>query len=265
MSPTGVQELSSPETTDQPKPPKRFLIGKRRSLLEPLGRCPKAQTLLGYVPDESAYIIAELPCQNWSCRQCAEVKVRRLAALTRDAKPTRMMTLTVDPAQWDSPRAAFDGTRRAVSELIKKLRSRFGEVEYLRVTELTKHGWPHYHLLLRSGFIPHAVVKKLWADLTGAYIVDLRQVKEHFRAYTYLVKYLSKLHKIEWTARHVSYSKGFFPDQGEKKSTGLAIESRSILQMHPITFLLQHHKGDELEEYTPSTFLIRENQPYDDF
>lgn len=263
-----VQELQQPELSksqQNPPAPRSYLVAGRRSLLEPLNKCPKSQTLLGFSPDEMSYVIAELPCQNWSCRPCAERKIRRLAALTRDAKPTRMLTLTVDPGRWKSPRDAFDGTRRQVNELLKKLRTKFGEIEYLRVTELTKKGFPHYHLLLRSGFIPHAVVKKLWNELTGATIVDLRQVKESFRAYHYLVKYLSKLHKIEWTERHVSYSRGFFPPEPERKNQPLPIESKSILSMHPITYLLQNHKGDTIEPFTPSTWIIREARKHDDF
>lgn len=256
----------SPQKSHQPPRRKtRYLIDGRRSLLEPLGRCPKAQTLLGYLPDENSYLIGELPCQNWSCRPCAEVKIRRLAALTRDAKPNRMLTLTVNPAHWKDPRDAFDGTRRQVSELVKKLRTKYGELEYLRVTELTKTGWPHYHLLIRSPFIPHTVVKTLWAEMTGAYIVDLRQVKQSFKAYQYLVKYLSKLHRIEWTARHVSYSKGFFPKDNDRKNEPLPIENRSILQMHPITYLTSFHKGDALEPYTASTFRILERPNHDGF
>lgn len=256
----------NPQTDpNAPKKPRRFLVNGRRSLLEPLGRCPKAQTLLGYLPDDDAYVIAELPCQNWGCRPCAEAKIRRLAALTRDARPTRMLTLTVNPAMWESPRAAFDGTRRQVSELIKKLRTKFGEVEYLRVTELTKNGWPHYHLLLRSAFIPHTVVKTIWAELTGAYIVDLKQVKQCFRAYTYLVKYLSKLHRIEWTARHVSYSKGFFPPEPDRGNSPLPVERRSVHPMHPITYLNQYHKGDSIEPFTSSTWKIIERFRHDDF
>jgi len=265
MSPTCLQAESPPAETATASKPRRFLVCGRRSLLEPLGRCPKAQTLLGYLPDEQRYVISELPCQNWACRACAEVKIRRLAAMTRDAKPTRMLTLTVNPARWTDPRAAFDGTRRAVSELIKKLRVKFGSVEYLRVTELTKQGWPHYHLLLRSGFIPHAVVKQLWSDLTGAYIVDLKQVRQTFRAYTYLVKYLSKLHRIEWTARHVSYSKGFFQEKKKPNPDPLPIESKSILPMHPITYLTTYHSGDMIEPYAGSVFRILETRRHDDF
>lgn len=265
MPPAGLQEKSHPQNPTPARSPKSYLISARRSLLGPLGRCPKSQTLLGYCPDESAYVIAELPCQNWSCRTCAERKIRRLAVMTRAAKPSRMFTLTVNPAHWENPRQAFDGTRRQVSELIKKLRARFGELEYLRVTELTKQGWPHYHLLVRSGYIPHAAVKKLWEEMTGAYIVDVRQVKQCFRAYTYLVKYLSKLHKIEWTARHVSYSKGFFPKVDKPESPTASVENRSILQMHPITYLLQNHKGDTLEDYLGRTYLIRESFTNDDF
>lgn len=265
MSSATLQPPLDQNTPDSRPARTRYLISGRKSLLEPLGRCPKSQTFLAYLPDEDQYIISELPCQNWSCRPCAEVKIRRLAALTRDAKPNRMLTLTVNPRRWDSPRDAFDGTRRKVPELLKKLRTKFGPIEYLRVTELTHKGWPHYHLLLRSDFLPHEVVKTLWHDLTGAYIVDLRQVHQTFRAYTYLVKYLAKLHKIEWTARHVSYSKGFFPPEPKTDKPDLGFVSPSILPMHPITYLKMHHAGDQLEALTHSTYRILERRHTDDF
>lgn len=242
-----------------------YLIQKRRSLQPHFNRCPKAQTLLGYLPDRDSYVIGELPCQNWSCRPCAERKIRRLAAKTRDAKPTRMLTLTVNPAKWQTPREAFDGTRRQVPELLRRLRARFGEIEYLRVTELTRQGWPHYHLLLRSDYIPHAVVKKAWNELTGAYIVDLRQVDKTFRAYTYLVKYLSKLHKIEWTERHVSYSKNFFPPESPPPASDVAMERPSILPFHPITYLMQHHQGDFIQPLTNTLYLIVDWHRDDEF
>jgi len=260
-----TQPQTGQNTLPPAKPPRRFLVNGKKSLLQPLGRCPKSQTLLGTDVDDLCYVIAELPCRNWACRPCAETKIRRLAALTRDAKPSRMLTLTVNPSCWESPRAAFDGTRRQVPELLRRLRKQFGEIEYLRVTELTANGWPHYHLLLRSDFIPHAVVKSLWKELTGAWIVDLRQVNDTFRAYTYLVKYLSKLHKIEWTARHVSYSKNFFLPEPDRKNEPLPLERVFTINMHPITYLLSHHKNDSIEAFTPSSWKIIEASNHDDF
>jgi len=184
------------------------------------------------------------------------MKCRRLAARTRDAQPNRMLTLTVDPKLWKNPREAFDGTRRHVPTLFKTLRERFGPVEYLRVTELTKDGWPHYHFLIRSDYLPQPVIRNEWQRLTGAVIVDIRPVDKRWSAYTYLLKYLCKLSNLGWTERHVSTSHGFFPP--EPKSTGgkLCIERTENLAMHPATYLRGHAVGSFVAKLTPSIFAI---------
>ncbi len=243
-----------------------FLIQSRDSLSRLFQGCDHAQTMTAYSEELLADVIIPLPCGQWSCRYCAEKKIRKLAVKTRQAKPSRMLTLTVDPKLWTDPRAAFDGTRRMVSELIKRLRTRFGEVEYLRVTELTKQGWPHYHLLLRSTYIPQPVVKDMWAELTGAKIVDLRKVKKTWQAYTYLVKYLSKLHQIEWTERHVSYSKGFFPPDEKDERPGLGLTACAIHKQHPVTYCLEWENHNTLIPISPTVFqIIRLIAPDEDF
>ncbi len=176
--------------------------------------CPHSQTMVAYDLDRQDDMIYALPCNQWSCRHCAVRKTRALAYRTEQAQPNRLVTLTVDPALFESPRHAFDATRRQLPEWVRVIRVRFGEFEYLRVTEVTKKGWPHYHMLARSAYIPHSVARDIWRDLTGAKIIDLRQVKKTFGCYRYLLKYLTKMHHIEWTGRHVSYSKGFFQDNG---------------------------------------------------
>jgi hypothetical protein len=167
-----------------------------------------------------------------------------------------MLTLTVDPKLWKNPREAFDGTRRQVSVLLSSLRKRFGPIEYLRVTEVTVAGWPHYHMLLRSGFLPHAVIKSQWQQLTGASIVDVRQVLPKWNAYTYLLKYLCKLHNLGWTERHVSTSRDFFPPEPESKSPKLPIQRSEKIAMHPSTYLRVHAVGSFVAKLTPSIFAL---------
>lgn len=227
-----------------------------------LNTCPHAQTLTALCPGLVGHVLAILPCKQWSCPYCSRRKIAQLSAKTRDAKPNRLLTLTIDPKLHADPRAAFDATRTKVPELIRLLRKRFGEVEYLRVTELTRRGFPHYHLLLRSAFLPHAVVKAEWHRLTGALVVDLRQVKESFAAYTYLLKYLSKLHKIEWTERHVSYSKKFFPETDPPPPSPYELLECQVVASHPATVLHESFAGCTITRLTSS--LLHPETPQED-
>jgi len=172
------------------------------------------------------------------------------------AAPNRLMTLTVDPALYNAPRDAFEVTSPLVSELIRTLRKRFGEVEYLRVTEVTRAGWPHYHLLIRSKYLPQPVVQAEWNRLTGAKIVDLRKAQQCFKAYYYLAKYLSKMHKLDWTERHVSFSKSFFLRDTKptwKKEAWIDTQRDDV---HPVDYLLAWYQGQELPHPAPMHWIL---------
>lgn len=255
-------DSTTPATVDKTLPPP-LLIQDRAELSTYITGCQHAQTLIAYSPEHSGYLLIPLTCKQWSCRACANDKIRQLSWKTREARPNRMLTLTVDPNLWEGRREAFDGTRRHIPTLISFLRKKFGEVEYLRVTELTKNGWPHYHMLIRSGFLPHKVIKNRWEELTGARIVDIRPVKQSWSAYTYLVKYLSKLHRIEWTERHVAYSRGFFPPESEDKPTGFSLERPGVHPCHPVSYCLEYEKGSTLQPVSKRAFKIipRDFQP----
>ena len=219
-----------------------------------LATCPNAQTLLGDDPNYDVHYLIPLLCKQWSCRFCAAMKCRRLAARTRDAAPNRMLTLTLDPRFWTTPRQAFDATRRKIPPFFKELRERFGLIEYLRVTELTKNGWPHYHFLIRSDYLPHPVLKAAWNKLTGARIVHIKPVDKRWSAYTYLLKYLSKMSNLEWTERHVSTSRDFFPPEPASTAPKLPIERSSKYSMHPQTYLASHAVGSFVARLSPSIF-----------
>jgi hypothetical protein len=208
------------------------------------------------MPDDPDKHLIGITCKTWSCSFCSRMKIRRLAALTKLAGPNRLLTLTVNPKLYSSPRQAFEATASFVPELMKVLRKRFGEVEYLRVTEVTKNGFPHYHLLLRSAFIPQPVVKKEWEKLTRATIVDLRQVKESFGAYSYLVKYLTKMHKLEWTERHVSYSRSFFQKESMKPLPPAGYVNMTRDPLHPYAYLARWYEGLPVQQIGPHHWLL---------
>lgn len=238
-----------------------FLIANL-SLDDPIfDRCNYAQTLTGFSKRHDRWVVILLPCNQWSCRQCANLKVKRIAYRVNVAKPNRLLTLTIDPDKYQSPREAFDDTSSKVSVLIRQLRPRFGDIEYLRVTELTNRGWPHYHLLVRSGYLPHPVVRDRWESLTGATIVDLRQVHNRFRTYVYLVKYLSKMHNLEWTKRHMSYSRKFFRDKDENTGQADELYERQVNNIHPYHFLEGRNFDQTIEVLAPGVFALTGESP----
>ena len=234
--------------------PKQLII--QPETLRNSGTCPRATTSTCISPDFAHPLLFASTCKTWSCPTCARAKVRRLAWLTNLAKPNRLLTLTVDPSRYADPRSAFVQTAAFVPELIRSLRKRFGAIEYLRVTEVCKSGFPHYHMLVRSDFLPHAVVKSEWNKYTGAQIVDLRQVQDSFSAYWYLVKYLTKLHRKEWTERHVSYSKNFFPCPTRAPQSNSTFDQFERFSVHPFCFLANWYQDCVVEQLSDTAWHL---------
>lgn len=268
--PTPTEEPDA-TTTAQPTTPRNatpaypqtYLIENTDDYHNRFNGCPNAQTYSAFNDDLIGEHVLALSCRRWSCRYCAERRIRQLAVRTREAKPNRLLTLTIDPRLHSSPRDAFDATRRTLPILFAELRRLYGEVEYLRVTELTQNGWPHYHALLRSDYIPHRVVQEIWNRLTGATIVDIRQVKRTFSAYTYLVKYLAKLHKIEWTERHLSYSRKFFPPNPDPHPERFRWLGGRVYRTSPQHYMLQAAEHYEVVQLSDSHWLIPNVEPPD--
>jgi hypothetical protein len=154
--------------------------------------CPTATTALATSPIFESPILLVLPCKRWGCEVCRSQKIRALAFNIHAAAPNRLLTLTVDTDIDPNPEVAWLNTRDKPSELFRALRARKLSIEYLKVTEVTKKGYPHYHCLLRSDYLPQPVIKALWTRLTRSSIVDIRIVTNQFNAFSYLVKYPAK-------------------------------------------------------------------------
>lgn len=183
-----------------------------------------------------------------------------MAFLTNAAKPNRWIRLGVQPSIYESPKHCWQITSPKVPELFRKLKKSYGPIEYLRVCELhegtTRYselkpeyratGFPHYHCLLRCGFIRQKDLSDVWAELTSAPVVYIAKIDQTFSSFRYLTKYLTKLHRIEWTDRHVSYSKNFFPEEAKEK---LAYPSRDVLyreEVHPWKFVADRYGWEQV-------------------
>jgi hypothetical protein len=233
-------------STPEQQPPSLIRLTPTPQAWQNYTSCPWAISLLTRDHETENYVLCTIACKRWGCIYCARRKIRRMAFLTNGAKPNRMLTLTLNPDKWESPRQGWEATADAVPELIRQIRTTRGECEYLRVTELHKSGWPHYHLLLRSGFIPQKEVVAAWNALTGAKIVDIRKISDSFSSFRYLVKYLSKLHRLEWTDRHVSYSRNFYRPEDLEKIRYPERDVVEKIEQHPWKWLSDRYLWDEI-------------------
>lgn len=136
------------------------------------------------------------------------------------------------------------------------IRREYGEFEYLRVLELTKKGWPHFHFVARSGYIPQPWLSDRWDTLTGAPIVDVRKIEKTREAYWYVMKYLGKQHYCTFTERRVTMSKGFAPKRPEKRSAELDLQGIQHECYHPRDFLRYQFPGTEWTQLGPLLFAL---------
>lgn len=200
-------------------------------------------------------VVIQVTCRRWGCVWCGPLKVKRLAAQNMQAKPNRLITLTVNPALYTDPVDAWRRTSSAVSRLADRLRRRLGEFEYCRVTESTKAGWPHYHLVTRCPFVPHQVIKVHWQQLTGATIVDVRKVRDTLDVARYVMKYLAKQTVIPWTNRRVSMTKGYVPAAFKDAAPRPRVLSYlKRYHLSPPSYALQSLVGWTLERLTTNVW-----------
>ena len=255
-----------PTITDNPPPPIAHKYPRSIQLSDytpgAVNTCPFASTTLMENLLTGKFLLAGQTCKRWNCPPCAREKIRDLATWTKLAAPNKLLTLTVDPALHDNPELAWLSTSPKVPELIRALRKRFGPVEYLRVVEVTQKNWPHYHMMVRSDFLPQPVIKKLWDQLTGAKIVDIRVVNQFFNSFQYLVKYLTKLHRLEWTDRHVTYSRKFFPCSITRTTDPTEWKVLQHVSEKPLTYLEENYYGRPLVQTGPLSFELPDCPKY---
>lgn len=232
-----------------------WVVGSLDDVHRYLKFCPFATTLLAYSRVLKADVICQIKCKRWGCSHCGPRRITSLALRCKQAKPNRLITLTVDTKRYLTRREAYDQTRRKVTQLACRIRRRFEEFEYIRILEVTKKGWPHYHLLVRSPYIPHSYLRDTWAELTGATIVDVRQMKRDDNIYFYVLKYLAKQKVIPWTNRRVSWSRHFFPADSKPKGQPLKLVGRELRAQHPASVLIEKWGGQKIIQFNKDVYI----------
>lgn len=180
--------------------------------------CPHQQTVCGRDYNGGWKHAFGTRCNRWSCPVCGPQRTKLLCKRLAAGKPNRLITLTCGRPAGREPGEVWEQTRRQVPELIRRIRKEVGAIEYARVMEVHKSGYPHYHLVVRSPYIDQELLSKWWCHLTDAFIVDIRKVNPTWKVAEYLAKYLTKQLTVPFTTSRCSFSRGWdLPTEQDEK------------------------------------------------
>lgn len=105
---------------------------------------------------------------------------RRLVTANFDAG-SKFLTFTFKENLKDVRKA-----NKYFSNLIKKLRRRYGDFKYIKVIQFQERGAVHYHVMSDLPYIPHAELEELW----GHGWVGINKIDHVDNVGAYMVKYM---------------------------------------------------------------------------
>ena len=166
-------------------------------------------------------------CNSWDCPECRKKKASVLRSRIKVgiAKQSwRLLTLTLDPKM-----VSLSDSLNQLSHLwdifSKALKRKYPDLQYIKVVEFHKSGYPHLHIILNR-YIPKPLVRNLWVTRGGGEIVDIRQINGE-RIANYVSNYLSHKDKKHHEHDHQFYNNAMrrfsfsrnFPIRPWKKTT----------------------------------------------
>jgi hypothetical protein len=170
----------------------------------------------------------DINCKSWRCPAHRGKWVHRWrTVVSREtaANPVdRLITLTL------AAPCTPEQLSLAKQLLFRRLRSRYGQFEYLAVLEFTsKTRLPHLHILARSLFIPQRELSNLWkksstdAGIKPSPVVYIEAPRNQSAAAVYAVSYALDGHSKgqdipdDWRGRKITYSRNFFESKKAKE------------------------------------------------
>jgi len=147
-------------------------------------------------------------CRRWTCKLCGPTRRRELVARIVASKPTKFITLTC--RHEGGPEVQLKKIVKGLQRVAKWIRKDIGPIEYLRMVEACRDGYPHFHLLARADYVDKQKLSDKWEEFTGAIIVDIK--KAHGRSTGYISKYITKARDQDktWSRQRMSVTRGFW-------------------------------------------------------
>jgi len=92
--------------------------------------------------------------------------------------------------------------------------------------------------------------------MTGAPIVDVRQIKRRDKVYFYVVKYLAKQSHVPWTNRRVSWTRAFFRPSELIPGPRLELMDQQWSAYSPSSYLVDHCPNANLVRYSRDCWVF---------
>jgi hypothetical protein len=165
--------------------------------------------------------LKEAGCRSFGCDECGPKRRARQEIVARRGRPLKMITLTSNPAVGEGPEhrrqmmgLAWPKLRRLMQKVLKD------PVEFYLAVEANKKGEPHFHILVRCGYIAQALLSKWWEELVGAPVVHIESLEGKKHIHRYIHKYVGKaLHKFGTHKRYWMSRGWVLPPSDDEKVT----------------------------------------------
>ena len=161
-------------------------------------------------------------CRSWKCELCQPGRKRKLVNLAKSGQPETFITLTVNPAQGESPEDRARTLVKAWRLIVKRAKRRYGlaKLAYLCVFEATKAGEPHLHILSTVKWMDQKWLSRQMAEIANAPIVDIRKVRSVTHAARYIAKYIGKAPHRFGTCKRYWHTRGWNLDPWKPETWG---------------------------------------------
>ena len=136
---------------------------------------------------------------RFRCPECARIAAARLVESFRPRIEAMRHPLFLSLTTLSVPLGGLSGALKEMlkawgrlrhQKLFKRVR---GGVWSTEVTWSPVHGWHlHLHAIIDGAYIPQGELSEAWEKLTGARVVDIREVKDRRRAAREVLKYVCK-------------------------------------------------------------------------
>lgn len=136
---------------------------------------------------------------RFRCPDCARIAAARLVESFRPRIDAMTHPLFLTLTTLSVPAGGLSRARQGLLLAWGRLRHRKlfeqvrGGVWAVETTYSQVHGWHlHLHAIIDSPYLPQAEISRVWEKLTGARVVDIREVKDRRRAAKEVLKYVCK-------------------------------------------------------------------------
>lgn len=221
--------------------------------------CPYSTTTTAWeLPTDTRWMFAD-GCGKWDCEICGPRKKARLVRAITRARPTKFITLTC--LHVEDAAHQHDRLTKALPRLATWARQTHGEFEYVRLEEECKDGYPHFHLLARSPYLPQHQLSAQWKKTTGATVVDVR--KAHGRSVRYVSKYVTKAADASgrWNRQRISVSQNFWTEEDIQPMELLLFEHS---RQHPSDWAANLNNEYAIERIRRGAYNVVTRQPGDE-